>query len=50
MRKHLFLILLSAIVFIRCNTSGDNKNQNALFTLLPASKTNIDFNNELNED
>ena len=50
MRKHLFLILLSAIVFIRCNTSGDNKNQNALFTLLPSGKTNIDFNNELKED
>ena len=47
MRKYLYLA--AAIFFLRCNTV-DEHNQNALFTLLPASKTNIDFNNELKED
>src|SRR4051812_20938270 len=50
MRKHLFLIFLLALFFIRCNTSNDNKNENSLFNLLPDSKTNIDFNNKLKED
>jgi len=46
MRKYLYLV---AIIFLRCNTA-DKDNQDTVFTLLPAGKTNIDFNNELKED
>lgn len=47
MRKYLYLG--AAIIFLKCNTA-DKSNENALFSLLPASTTNIDFNNQLKED
>ena len=47
MRKYLYL---AAIIFsLRCNRANE-RNQDTLFSLLPASKTNIDFNNKLKED
>jgi hypothetical protein len=47
MQKYLYLA--AAIIFIKCNTV-DKNDENVLFKLLPANKTNIDFNNKLKDD
>jgi enediyne biosynthesis protein E4 len=49
-KPDLFYFVIAACLLYSCSTKKTGINENFHFTLLPSSKTNIDFNNKLTEN